>query len=206
MSSTPRRSYHSGDTSKTSGRSLSADSRSALKRGNQKDGRAHDGEHQRCSGPQNSRRQCVSRRCLRGIHGRDRYLVAEVASHRPNRYDADCNRGKTERALLHAAHGRFRVRLGRVLVWEPPGHLVLAWQVTHGWAHQPDLSKCSEIEVHFLSLGRETTRVELEHRFFDRAGIGGDAMRAAVDAPNGWNKVLGQYSDHITTSHGGQLA
>jgi len=95
---------------------------------------------------------------------------------------------------------------GRVLVWEPPGHLVLAWQVTHGWAHQPDLSKCSEIEVHFLSLGRETTRVELEHRFFDRAGIGGDAMRAAVDAPNGWNKVLGQYSDHITTSHGGQLA
>ena len=95
---------------------------------------------------------------------------------------------------------------GRVLVWDPPGHLLIAWQVTHEWKHEADLSRCSEIEIHFRRIGGETTRVELEHRFFDRARIGGDAMRAAVDAPNGWNKVLGQYSDRISASHGGELA
>ena len=93
---------------------------------------------------------------------------------------------------------------GRVLVWDPPGRLLLAWQVTHEWGSQPDLSKCSEIEVLFHPLGGETTRVELEHRFFNRAEVGGDAMRAAVDAPNGWNKVLGQYSHAFTQSQGGE--
>ena len=30
---------------------------------------------------------------------------------------------------------------GHVLAWEPPSRLVLAWQVTHEFGHQPDLAR-----------------------------------------------------------------
>jgi len=81
---------------------------------------------------------------------------------------------------------------GRVLVWEPPSRLLLAWQITHEWGYQPELAKSSEVEIRFVPQGT-STRVDLEHRGFERQGPGGEAMRIAVDAPNGWTAVLGLY-------------
>lgn len=85
----------------------------------------------------------------------------------------------------------------RVLVWEPPRRLVLAWQITHEWGYQPDLAQSSEVEVRFSPVGGGVTRVDVEHRFFDRQGVGGEPMRSAVDAPNGWTKVLGCFADRV---------
>jgi uncharacterized protein YndB with AHSA1/START domain len=82
---------------------------------------------------------------------------------------------------------------GTVLVWEPPRRLVLAWQISAGWQYEPDLAKSSEVEVQFTALADGRTRVDLEHRGFERMGPAGDAMRSAVDSPNGWTGTLALY-------------
>jgi len=82
---------------------------------------------------------------------------------------------------------------GKVLAWDPPHRLVLAWQLTPEWKYEPDLARASEVEVRFVSLGSDRTRVELEHRAFERQGEGGEAMRQAVAAPNGWPLILDLY-------------
>jgi uncharacterized protein YndB with AHSA1/START domain len=86
---------------------------------------------------------------------------------------------------------------GHVLTWEPPSRLVLAWQITHGWGFEPDLAKASEVEIRFTPLPGGSTRVDLEHRHFERHGSGAAAMRTAVDAPNGWSGLLQLFTQKI---------
>ena len=88
---------------------------------------------------------------------------------------------------------------GRVLVWEPPRRLLLAWRVTHTFGHEADLSKASEVDVRFIPVDRGATRVEVEHRFFTRHGSGAETLRAVVDAPNGWTRVMGEYETYTNT-------
>lgn len=82
---------------------------------------------------------------------------------------------------------------GTVLVWEPPRRLVLAWQITHEWGYQPDVKQASEVEVRFTAVAGGT-RVDLEHRHFERHGAGADAMRKGVDSPGGWGGLLALYA------------
>jgi uncharacterized protein YndB with AHSA1/START domain len=82
---------------------------------------------------------------------------------------------------------------GRVLVWEPPRRLVMAWQITPAWQYEPDPAKASEVEIRFTPQADGSTRVDVEHRYFARHGAGADAMRTAVDAPNGWSGILEQF-------------
>lgn len=86
---------------------------------------------------------------------------------------------------------------GTVLVWEPPHRLVLAWQITADWQFEPDLSKSSEVEVRFTALDHGRTRVDLEHRFLERMGPSGGAMRSTVDSPNGWSGTLALYAARV---------
>jgi uncharacterized protein YndB with AHSA1/START domain len=79
---------------------------------------------------------------------------------------------------------------GTVLEWEPPRRFVLAWQITHQWGYEPDLVKASEVEVTFTPLTAGSTRVDLEHRYFERMGPGGDVMRLQVSAEGGWGTLL----------------
>jgi uncharacterized protein YndB with AHSA1/START domain len=78
---------------------------------------------------------------------------------------------------------------GQILVWDPPHRFVLAWQITHEWGYEPDLAKSSEVDVRFTAEGAGT-RVDLEHRHFERMGPGGSTMRIGVDSPNGWGGLL----------------
>jgi uncharacterized protein YndB with AHSA1/START domain len=86
---------------------------------------------------------------------------------------------------------------GRILIWEPPHRFVMAWQITHLWGYEPDLAKSSEVEVRFTAVGDGVTRVDLEHRYFERHGEGGAAMRTAVDAPNGWTGLLPLFAAEV---------
>ena len=79
---------------------------------------------------------------------------------------------------------------GTVTAWEPPRRLVFAWQITHDWGFEPDLSKASEVEVLFTPQPDGSTRVDLEHRHLGRMGAGAAAMRTAVSSEGGWGMLL----------------
>jgi uncharacterized protein YndB with AHSA1/START domain len=79
---------------------------------------------------------------------------------------------------------------GQIVAWEPPARFVMAWQITPEWKFEPDLSKCSEVEVKFIPSADGTTLVELEHRCFERQGDGALAMRTQVDQPGGWGQLM----------------
>ena len=83
---------------------------------------------------------------------------------------------------------------GTVTTWEPPRRFVFAWQITPQWGFEPDVAKSSEVEVRFADAGAGRTRVDLEHRHFERHGAGADAMRTGVDSPNGWGDLLALYA------------
>ena len=82
---------------------------------------------------------------------------------------------------------------GRVLAYEPPDRLVLAWQLNATWTYDPEFM--TEVEVRFVAEGPGTTRVELEHRGMDRFGAD---VRASFDGENGWTGVLGAYANALT--------
>ena len=78
---------------------------------------------------------------------------------------------------------------GHVLHWEPPGLLVLSWEISAQW--KPDARMQSEIELRFIAQGPKTTRVELLHQKFETMGEeDGKAMRGMVDSPGGWSGLL----------------
>lgn len=77
---------------------------------------------------------------------------------------------------------------GRVLAYEPPGRLVLSWNINSKF--QYDESLASEVEVRFFAESNGRTRVELEHRIESEDA---EAIRASVDSPNGWTGVLASY-------------
>jgi len=88
---------------------------------------------------------------------------------------------------------------GQVTAWEPPTRFVFAWQITHEWGYEPDLLKSSEVEIRFSPVGDGTTRVDLEHRHFERHGAGGASMKTAVESPNGWSDLLKMYVARVNS-------
>ena len=90
-----------------------------------------------------------------------------------------------------------KMPMRRVLACDPPRRIVLAWQITHEWGYQPDLAQSSEVEVRFTPLRGGSTQVDLEHRFIERHGAGGEAMRTAVGDPNGWTAILNLFSERV---------
>jgi uncharacterized protein YndB with AHSA1/START domain len=86
---------------------------------------------------------------------------------------------------------------GRVILWEPPYRLILAWLIDGNWHYDPDQSRTSEVEVCFTSQADGTTRVDLEHRHFERMGEGGNNMRMMVEAPGGWPDILRLYAAYV---------
>jgi uncharacterized protein YndB with AHSA1/START domain len=88
---------------------------------------------------------------------------------------------------------------GQVLVWEPPRRLVIAWQIDPNWQYESDLTRASEVEVLFTAEAGGTTRVDLEHRHFERHGEGAEKVRAGVDSPNGWGSLLQRFVTAATT-------
>lgn len=77
---------------------------------------------------------------------------------------------------------------GRVAAWEPPGRIVLVWQIGADWKRDPALE--TDVEVTFTDAGPGRTRVDLTHHHLERYGDQAEAMRAIFDSPGGWNGTL----------------
>jgi len=90
---------------------------------------------------------------------------------------------------------------GRILTWEPPNRFVLAWQIGPTWQYEPDLDKASEVEVRFTAEPGGVTRVDLEHRHFERHAEGAGNVRAGVSSRNGWGALLLMYAARATDYH-----
>ncbi|HEV2363605.1 MAG TPA: SRPBCC family protein [Caulobacteraceae bacterium] len=79
---------------------------------------------------------------------------------------------------------------GKVLAWEPPGRVLLAWQLNSQWAYDPDF--VTELELTFTPAGAGGTEVRLEHRNLER--FGADAEKFAAQLGGGWPKFLAEYA------------
>jgi uncharacterized protein YndB with AHSA1/START domain len=87
---------------------------------------------------------------------------------------------------------------GRVLAWEPPSRLVVAWQIGGDWQFDSDPAHASEYEVRFIEEAPTRTRVEFEHRHFERHGEAGQNIRDSVE--KGWPKLLAAYAASAKTA------
>lgn len=85
---------------------------------------------------------------------------------------------------------------GRVAAWEPPGRVVLVWQIGADWARHPDLD--TDVEVVFTADGAGRTRVDLVHHHLERYGDRAEAMRGVFDSPEGWSGTLARFAEAAT--------
>lgn len=77
---------------------------------------------------------------------------------------------------------------GRVLAYEPPGRLLLAWQLTREFQYDPDFE--TTVEVRFTERDGLTV-VEFEHRDLER--MGADAVELLEGMDGGWAMLLGKF-------------
>jgi uncharacterized protein YndB with AHSA1/START domain len=70
---------------------------------------------------------------------------------------------------------------GEILAWEPPGRVAFTWHLGG--------PVTTEVDVRFTAEG-DGTRVELEHRGWERHGDRAPDLRASYDS--GWDYVLGR--------------
>lgn len=77
---------------------------------------------------------------------------------------------------------------GRVIIWEPPERFAITWHT---------LSEVTEVEVRFHELGPALTRVELEHRGWER--LPADEVIEMTTPPggypDGWRHILALFTD-----------
>ena len=78
---------------------------------------------------------------------------------------------------------------GRVLSWEEPDRIVLAWQLNADWVYQADFE--TSVEVTFTAEGEETI-VAFEHRDLERYGDRAEELRGGYESgmDGGWAALL----------------
>jgi len=82
---------------------------------------------------------------------------------------------------------------GKVLVWDPPSRILLAWQLGADWRFDANL--VTEVEVRFTSEGPASTLVELEHRHLERMGAAAERARARIASDNGWRRIVAAFAE-----------
>ena len=82
--------------------------------------------------------------------------------------------------------------VGKVLSWDPPGRLLLAWQINAAWQYDPEF--VTEVEVTFTALGVNRTEVVLEHRDLERFGEKAEELRRMIDSAGGWGKIMDEFA------------
>jgi uncharacterized protein YndB with AHSA1/START domain len=71
---------------------------------------------------------------------------------------------------------------GEVTAWEPPARLSYLWHLRR------DRSQATEVEIRFVALDAGATRVEIEHRGWERLGDGAEEWRDRNRG--GWQTLL----------------
>lgn len=106
------------------------------------------------------------------------------------------------RCFERGPHG-FECDWGRVITWNSPHRLGFTWQVSPARVPEPNPNKASDVDVRFVDETPSTTRVELEHRGFERHGEGGAGYRTGMASPQGWPYILDRYVAAAKSLHQG---
>jgi hypothetical protein len=90
--------------------------------------------------------------------------------------------------------------VGHVRVWQPFDRFVVSWEINGAWKSDSRVELASEVEVRFIAETSERTRVELEHRDFERMeGTTGEKLRSDVD--NGWPGMLEHFAKEVSEAN-----
>lgn len=81
---------------------------------------------------------------------------------------------------------------GRVLEWDEPRRVLLAWQINTKWRYDPQFE--TTVDVRFEERDG-VTLVTFEHRDLERFGEA--AARHAEQMGGGWGKLLERYRDAV---------
>ena len=84
---------------------------------------------------------------------------------------------------------------GEVTVWSPPARLVYLWHLRR------DRADATEVEIRFVATDSGLTRVEIEHRGWERLGAAADSWRDRNQA--GWQGLLPHFLAAIAASQSG---
>jgi hypothetical protein len=91
------------------------------------------------------------------------------------------------------------VVVGHVRAWDPPRRFVVGWEISANWKPDSRVAFASEVEVQFVAQTADTTRVDVEHRDFERMGSAeGATMRSSVDG--GWPTILALFAQEAGKS------
>lgn len=88
------------------------------------------------------------------------------------------------RLYERTADGR-EVDWGEVLAWDPPERFVYTWHLKR------DRADATEVEIRFRPISPVSTRVEIEHRGWERLGSDGPTWRDRNRG--GWDSLLPHY-------------
>ena len=90
--------------------------------------------------------------------------------------------------------------VGHVSVWQPAERFVVSWEISAQWKPDARVALASEVEVRFVAEAAGGTRVELEHRNFERMGVAdGETMRKGVDG--GWPGLLELFAKEVSADN-----
>jgi len=81
---------------------------------------------------------------------------------------------------------------GQITLWEPPREFAYLWHL------RQDRADATEVHIQFHALGAETTRVEIEHRGWERLGARATELRNRNQV--GWSGLLPPYLEAIERS------
>ena len=111
-----------------------------------------------------------------------------LASHSVGEADAETVtiEGRVGGHIIEKIRGGREAVWGTVTVWDPPRHVAFSWHPGQ------DPSTAQDVDVRFSAVDGGT-RVELQHRGFER--LGREARRARRGYPIGWAYVLGLYAE-----------
>ena len=90
------------------------------------------------------------------------------------------------------------VTLGHVRNWQPGERFTVSWEISAAWKPDARPELTSEVDVTFLGESGGRTRVDLEHRNFERMGAAdGEKMRNDVD--RGWPGLLELFAKAVAS-------
>lgn len=93
--------------------------------------------------------------------------------------------GRTGGRVFERTPNGEEIDWGAITVWEPPRRLGYLWHIA------TDVASATEVEIRFSELGDEKTRVEIEHRGWEKLGERGPGWRDTNRG--GWEGTLPFY-------------